>query len=100
MANSSSAGLSFASRVSVPNDTLFRELDGESVILNLTSERYFGLDAVGTRMWNVLTTSDSIQAGYEALLAEYDVDPDKLRLDIQELLEKLVAYGLVEIHGS
>ena len=92
--------LSFTMRVSVPSDVLMRELlDSESVILNLESERYFGLDEVGTRMWTVLTTSESIQATFEVLLAEYDVDAELLRQDLYELIEKLVEHGLVEVSG-
>src|SRR5258706_624118 len=39
---------SMKARVTQPADVLVRELDGESVILNLDNEAYFGLDAVGT----------------------------------------------------
>jgi hypothetical protein len=46
------------------------------VLLNLKSENYFGRDPVGTRMWTLLATSDSIQSAYEALLDEYDVGID------------------------
>jgi hypothetical protein len=90
----------FLQRLSVPEDVLLQELDGESVILNLKSECYFGLDEVGTRMWVVLTSSDTIQDAYERLLAEYDVAPDVLRQDLAALVEQLVGHGLLEIHGE
>jgi len=83
--------------VTVPENILFRELEGESVILNIDSESYLGLDDVGTRMWAVLTTSDSIQAAFETLQHEYDVEADVLRTDISELLDKLIENGLVRI---
>lgn len=89
--------LSFEQRISVPTHTLMRELDGECVILNLDSECYFGLDEVGTRMWTVLTTAGSIQAGYETLLAEYEVDAERLRRDVCQLIETLIGHGLVAI---
>lgn len=81
----------------MPADILIRELDGESVILNLKSERYFGLDEVGTRIWVTLSTSESIQAAYENLLSEYEVDGEQLRQDMQNLIEQLVEHGLVEL---
>ena len=87
----------FTHRVTVPGDVLVREVDDESVFLNLATDSYFGLDAVGTDMWRALTTTGSVQEAYEALLAEYEVDPDKLRQDLQALIEKLVAHGLLEI---
>ncbi|MGA9381236.1 MAG: PqqD family protein [Phormidium sp.] len=90
-------GISFAMRVSVPEDVLIRELDGESVILNLKSERYFGLDQVGTRIWEVLSTSETIAAAYQTLLLEYDVVPEQLQSDLNILLEQLVEHGLINV---
>ena len=87
----------FSARLSAPRDVLVSELAGESVILNLKSECYFGLDEMGTRMWNALTTSESIQAAYDGLLAEYDVDAEELRHDLTELIEMLVDQGLLEV---
>ncbi len=89
--------VSFSSRVVVPDTVLFRELDGESVLLNLKTESYLGLDEVGTRMWTLFTTLPSIQAAYEALLTEYEVEPDVLRRDVEVLLEKMSEHGLVEL---
>jgi hypothetical protein len=88
---------SFDQKLIVTQDTLINVLEGESVLLNLKSENYFGLDPIGTRMWTLLTTSDSIQSAYEALLDEYDVGADKLRLDMADLIEKLIANGLMEV---
>src|SRR5215475_12693067 len=89
--------VSFDQKLAPTDDTLINVIEGESVLLNLKSESYFGLDQIGTRMWSLLTTSDSIQAAYESLLDEYDVDADKLRQDMQDLIEKLIANGLVEV---
>jgi Coenzyme PQQ synthesis protein D (PqqD) len=85
------------SRISVPLDTLINVLGGESVLLSLKSQQYFGLDEVGTRMWNVLTNSPSIEAAYETLLEEYEVEPETLRQDLYDLLERLAEQGLVEV---
>lgn len=87
----------FSARVTHPAHVLVQELDGEAVLLNLKSETYFGLDDVGTRMWQVLTTSPSIQIAYEALLDEYDAVPEKLQQDLGELLDQLVEQGLLEV---
>ena len=92
--------VSFDQRISVPADVLVQELEGESVLLNLKSERYFGLDEVGTRMWAVLSKSESIQQAYDALLAEYDVEPDVLRRDLLHLIDKLIEHGLVEMGNA
>ena len=91
------SSISFSDRVRVPEDVLISNLQDESVILNLNSERYFGLDNVGTRMLTVLSTSNSIEAAYELLLTEYDVDPHLLRRDLMSLIENLVEQGLLTI---
>jgi Coenzyme PQQ synthesis protein D (PqqD) len=93
--------ISFSDRVKIPADVLISHLQEESVILNLDSERYFGLDGVGTRILSVLTTSDSIEAAYEQLVREYDVDGPVLRQDLLSLVENLAKQGIVQIsHGS
>ncbi len=92
--------VAFTQRVVVPAHVMVRQVEGESVLLDLESERYFGLDEVGTRMWTRLTESDSIQAAYEALLNEYEVEGEQLRGHLVELIEKLVENGLVEVAGE
>jgi hypothetical protein len=89
--------ISFSDRLKVPDDVLISNLQDESVILNLDSERYYGLDSIGTRMLSVLTTSDSIEAAYNTLIQEYDVDDEALRRDLLALVESLVEQGLVQI---
>ena len=92
--------ISFASKVVVPDTVLFRELDGESVLLNLTTESYLGLDDVGTRMWALFSTLPSIQAAYDTLLTEYEVAPEVLRRDVEVLLNQMIEHGLVELKGG
>ncbi len=87
--------ISFSDRVTVPDDVLISHLQEESVILNLDSERYFGLDDVGTRFLSVLTSSESIEAAYKRLRNEYDVDPQVLRGDLLALVENLIDQGLL-----
>lgn len=87
--------ISFSDRVRVAEDVLMSNLQEESVILNLESERYYGLDNVGRRFLTVLDTSESIEAAYEMLRNEYDVDPQNLRQDLLELIENLLKQGIL-----
>lgn len=87
--------IAFSDRVTVPDGVLISQLQDESVILNLESERYFGLDNVGTRFLTVLTSSESIEAAYETLRDEYDVDELVLRNHLLALVENLVDQGLL-----
>ena len=82
-------------RITVAPEVMFRNVGDESVLLHLKSETYLGLDPVGTRMWTVLTTSDSIQTAYETLLGEFDVDAQQLRRDLEDLVAKLLENDLV-----
>ena len=87
----------FSARTKVSDGILFRELDGESVILSLDAETYFGLDEVGTRTWELLRVGPTIQVAYETLCSEYDVDSEQLRRDLEELLDQLIAHKLIEV---
>jgi hypothetical protein len=89
--------LTFRDRAAAPAHVLVRVLDQESVLLNLETEQYFGLDETGTRMWQLVTTSPNIDTAYEALLTEYDVQPEMLRENLTELLGHLVEHGLLQV---
>lgn len=87
--------LAFDSTISVSPDVMIRKVGEESVLLDLKSERYLGLDDVSARFWDLLTSGGSIQSAYDTLLAEFEVDPDRLRKDLDEFVQELVQFGLV-----
>ena len=87
-------------KVSLNQNVLMQDLNGEAVFLNCDREEYFSLDVVGTRMLMVLQQSQSIESAYEVLIEEYEVDPEKLRQDLLALVQELEEYGLVEITSS
>ena len=92
--------VSFADRAEVLPHVLVRFLDKESVLLNLETERYYGLDETGTRMWQAVTSSPSIDAAYQELQNEFDVEGELLRLHLTELLGRLVENGLLQIQPA
>ena len=89
--------VSFKAKISVPEQVLVRTFKNESVLLNLDTECYHGLDDVGTRMWQALSQSENIQAAFEALLPEYEVDGATLHKDLEAFIESMVERGLVEV---
>jgi hypothetical protein len=89
--------IDFRNRIIVPDHVLFRDLEGEAVLLNIDTETYFGLDDVGARMWTVLAESESIQAAFDRLLEDYEVSREVLHTDLSKLVEDLVANGLLAI---
>ena len=84
-------------RVELSADVAFRELNGEGVLLDLGSGTYFGLNEVGTKLWSLLTTNDSLENATEALVREYDVAADVLRADVNHLLQEMQANGLLQL---
>ena len=83
-------------RLVVPDDVITQEVGGETVLLHLGTGIYYGLDAVGTGIFNTVTTATSLQAACDTLLAKYDVEADRLRADVDVLVEKLTGLGLLE----
>ena len=84
-------------RVKMSPEVLFRELDGEAVMLDLGTEKYYGLDKVGTRMWQLLEEHDDTEKVIAVLLTEYDVTEERLRQDLAELVENLTEAGLASV---
>ncbi len=89
-----------AGRIRTPEGVLHREIAGESVLLNLGSESYFGLDEIGTRMWAALTSAPSIEAAYQVLLEEFEVDEPTLRSDLSAFIARLAEAGLVAVEDA
>lgn len=86
----------FSARVRVAPDVMFRLVGDEGVLVDLNTERYLGLNAVGARMWAALGSASSIEAAYEQLLEEYDVEPARLRADLDEFVDRLLCQQLIE----
>ena len=84
-------------RVSIPPQVMARQVGEETVILDLPSGTYFGLDPIGARMWQLMGEGMTLGEICEAMLEEYDVSRDALEHDILELAEKLLAQKLVSL---
>ena len=80
----------------VPDDVIFRELDGEAIILNLATGMYFGLDEVGTRAWALVTESGTLRHAVDVMTDEYEVERPALESDLIELAGRLMDKGLVQ----
>jgi hypothetical protein len=92
--------ISFSNRVEVPAHVLTRFLTGESVLLDLEEEMYYGLDETGTRIWQVLAEASDIGGAYSQLLAEFCVEPEELHQDLSDLIVWFVDRGLLRIRAG
>jgi hypothetical protein len=73
------------------------KVDEDVVLLNTRSNKYFALDEVGARLWNLLGEGKSLRECHRILLQEYKVESAQLEQDLLELLEQLRKHELVEI---
>ncbi len=85
------------SKISIPQEVMFREIAGESVLVSTTSGIYFGLDKTGTRMWQLLARHGSIEPVVKDLFQEYDAPEERLRQDLLAFVDELVAHQLVKV---
>ncbi len=83
----------------VPDSVATRELEGESIVLDLESGMYFGLDVVGTRIWQLVVEHGRLASVRQHMLDEYDVEPPELEADLLRLAVELVERRLLVISG-
>lgn len=86
----------FDSKVSISPDVMVRQVGSEAVVLDLKTEKYLGLDEVATSMWQALTNSESVEAAYQILAADFDVEGVQLRRDLDDFVQELLKLGLIE----
>ena len=89
--------ITLKSRVQIAEGVLFQELQGEAVLLNLTTGIYLGLDQIGTRIWQLLQEDGSLHRVMEVMLAEYDVTQEKLAADLLNLVGQMEKQGLLSV---
>lgn len=76
---------------------LVQDSGGEAVLLDLAGERYFGLNKVGTRIWQLLAETPSLDEVQGRLCAEFDAPPERIQQDLLALVEQLQAAGLITV---
>lgn len=87
-------------RFNISEEVLSQEVNGETVLLDLEGESYFGLNEVATRIWQLLQTEQTVDETLSTLSDEYDVGREQLETDVSELLAKLTEAGLVSLHSD
>jgi Coenzyme PQQ synthesis protein D (PqqD) len=86
-----------ASRIQLHDDVLFQDLNGEAVLLNLKTGVYFGLDAVGSRVWRLLETHHVVSEVLDALIAEFDVARERCLEDLLALIANMEEHDLISL---
>lgn len=79
------------------NNASWRVVDGEAVIIHLVTTHYYGLNATGTFLWNLLAEKPHTAAELAAALAGHYGEPvETVTADVDEILAGLVAEQLVK----
>lgn len=83
--------------VAQSSDPICAEVDGEVVMMSIAKGNYYGLDAVGGRVWQLIATPSTVAAVCETLMAEFAVERAACEADVLRFLEDLRAQGLIEV---
>lgn len=92
--------ISKSSTVVAVREQVSSDLAEESVILNLKSGVYYGLNAVGAWIWNQIQNPQTVNALQEGMLGKYNVDPELCERDLFSLLQDLIAAELIEVQNE
>ena len=82
--------------LSIPPQVMSRLVGDETVLLDLSSGIYFGLDGVGKRIWETIAEGRSLEETATIITAEFEVNEAQAQTDLIEFVENLVERGLLE----
>ena len=89
--------MSLSDIVTIPSQVMARQVGNESVILDLSSGTYYGLDPVGARIWQLMTEGQTLAQVCETMLAEYEVTREAIERDVLALVQTLADKQLVGV---
>lgn len=86
--------------VEIGEGVIYQKLNDEAVLLELSSQRYFGLNHVGTKMWQFLLDDGNVESLISRLGSVYDTTEAVLREDVTQLIRELLAANLLKVPAS
>jgi hypothetical protein len=87
-------------RVSVPNHVVHRRFASETVLLNVQTGIYYGMDEIGARFFDVLRETGNAHSAVAVLAKEFQAPVERIREDMVRYCSELVTLGLIELHES
>lgn len=81
--------------LTIPQNVIFKKVGEETVLLDFERGVYYGLDPVGTRVWELIAEGRDVDAIADAMADEYVVTRDQVRSDVDALVADLERNGLV-----
>src|ERR1700746_322835 len=86
--------------VAAVKDQVSCALNGDTVILHLGSGTYYGLNAVGSTVWDLIQEARTIAEIHDRLLQQYEADAAECERDLRNVLDALSKAGLVELRDA
>ena len=77
--------------------TAWRVIEGEAVILSMDTKAFRGLNAVGSRVWELIDGRRSLDEIAQVIVSEFAVAPEVAARDVRAFIEELLAKGLVTV---
>ena len=79
----------------ISSDAVSQHVGKELIILDMATERYLAIDAVGERIWDLLCQDHELRTVVDSLVARYGVDRSRVESDVVAFVETLTQLGLV-----
>ena len=89
--------MNLSDKVTIPAQVMARTVGNETVILDLASGTYYGLDPVGARIWQLMTESQTLAQVCSVMLEEYEVTREDIERDVLMLVQTLLDKQLVSV---
>ena len=78
-------------------DQVSNDLGDEKIILNMKTGEYYGMNAVGSHVWDMIQESRTVDEVIAALVEKYGIDQERCEHDIMALLKEMSEVGLIEV---
>ena len=83
----------------VNGDVAAKVMDGEAVIINLTSGVYYSMDKVGAVLWDLIQSGHNLQECIDIVMTLYDISGEQVQDDAESLIRELVQEDLIVPSG-
>jgi hypothetical protein len=92
--------ISAGSIVAATNDQVSADVGGETILLSMQSAEYYGLDSVGSRIWELVREPIQVAKIRDVIAREYDVELERCEADVLAFLRELAVRGLLEVRDD
>lgn len=87
-------------KLKISPETFANAIGDETVLLQIKRGVYFGLDPVGTQIWQGLEKGESLRLICDGLAREFSMDLSEIEQDARKFLEDLKANEIIIVEDS